>query len=72
MHGRCVGVRREPPAGTPFVCTACMRAAAMGRVTAPCGSTLVVCPAAILSQWWVARRKGAGSRIRGGRRAWRV
>ncbi len=52
MHGECVGVRSKAASRKHYTCSRCLRDAALTRVTGPCGATLVVCPAAILQQWW--------------------
>jgi E3 ubiquitin-protein ligase SHPRH len=50
QHGACAGHPRRAPPGD-YGCGACRRAAAAAEVTQPCGTTLIVCPAPILSQW---------------------
>lgn len=51
QHGACVGHPRRAPQGD-YICGPCLRAQAQTEVSQPCGTTLIVCPAPILQQWW--------------------
>ena len=54
-HSQCVGYkarsRRNQSAEPEFQCGRCVAWRAGRRVRQPCGTTLVVCPAAIMPQW---------------------
>ena len=61
-HAQCVGYRprgggaaprprSQQPVEAPFQCGRCVAWRASRRVRQPCGTTLVVCPGAIMPQW---------------------